>query len=270
MEKTLHGHKSRINQCSASELNYIMSCSEDKTYKIWDVNSFTEILTISPKFSIFSAVMFNDKFHEINNENVIVLSSSSNTEDPIMFYDIQGFKIKELVNPEEKKHFCYTLSYFHSQKNRKTYLFAGYGNSNVVLFDIKTNEVVKKYNNSGPIYSIVANLENSDEEWLYFSSHDGYLKKVMISDETKIVDCYLKSSVNDICIWNSEYLLCSLNDGTIRVFRLDTLTEVLVHEKVHNSYVVNLIKISDDYNQTTSLLTLGFDGNIKMLKNFSC
>ena len=117
-------------------------------------NFFTEIYKIDAGKPIISAVIFKDKFEELNDSEpndtikIYALVSFHDANLPLRMYKLNGINggelIREIENPV--KQLCYTINFFYDEIYGRSCFFFGFSKSYVKIYDLKSNlknEVLK-------------------------------------------------------------------------------------------------------------------------------
>lgn len=134
------------------EKRWLYVCNNEGFLKVYEINSFKnfhEIYSINTfsKQHISSAIIFEDKFQEIEEEKFTNTEVQSNIYAFICLNDeMKSIKlyrflkktteiVREIRNPV--KNSCYSVNFYYDEDSKKTKLFFGFSKSYVKLYDIK-------------------------------------------------------------------------------------------------------------------------------------
>ena len=223
----------------------LMSVSSDNNnIIIWDVcclKCILNIIKVKDSGVLFSACFLNDK------DNIFILSSNCSTSpfcikfEPIKVFDLNGKKIKEIENSNDKTYFINTYYDNNSSKNFIITCNFNYLKS----YDYEKNEIYKKYydKDDGAHYTFII-YESENKINLMESSNSGivriwdfhsaaFLKKISVRDKR----------IFGICLWNNENLFVGCEDGKIRLIEIETGDVVTIMEG-HTDMVLTIKKVN--------------------------
>ena len=207
--------------------------------KLWNIdnnniNCLLNLKNINESGHLYSACILND-----NNNNYIV--TSNNNSENIKIFDLNGKKIKEINNSNDKTNF---IDIYYDNKLSKKYILTG-NKGYIKSYDYNKNEIYKQYsdNDDKDHFCIIIN-ENKKEIKIIESSYDGNLriwnfhsgelfKRIKISNE----------GLREICMWNNDYIFIGCDDKTIKLIELEK--GIIIKElKGHNNTVISIKAIN--------------------------
>ena len=211
-------------------------CIDSREIKIWDNNKYECLLKISniyKKGEIHSACFFN-----YNNEVYIALSNFHPYNSyPIYIYDINGKKIKNLSQSNDKINFVDSFYYIEKNTNNKiTYIITANEDS-IRSFNYNKDSLYHKYydKDDNGHYSFIINEKDLIIQ-LIESSKNGYIRIWNFDSGELISKINLKcNGLYDICEWeddlifigseNQKIILLDLIHGEIKA-KLDSNNQV--------------------------------------------
>ena len=218
--------------------------SDDNNIIIWDLCSLKCILNIvkvNNSGVLFSACFLNEQ------DNIFILTSNCSSNpfqlnfEPIKLFDLNGKRIKEIQNSNDKTFYIDT---FYDNNLSKNFIITC--NMNYLKsYDYEKNKIYKKYydRDDGAHCTFII-YKNENDINLMESSNSGIvriwnfhtaelLKKISIQNER----------IFGICRWNKEYLFTGCFDGKIRLIQIDTGIVVKTFEG-HKSIVLTIKKLN--------------------------
>jgi WD40 repeat protein len=170
--KIYKGHTDKINSLLfSSDANYLLSCSNDSTVKIWDLKSDKLLNNIKTKKTInVVAISDNSNFIAYDNDNEIVIRSfngdkqiailkghfkginslkfspdgnflaSGSSDSTIILWNTRTWKIKKILKGQNDE--ISALDFHISSK----YLASGGKNGSLVIWNIKKNQIIQTIN----------------------------------------------------------------------------------------------------------------------------
>ena len=202
------------------ELNkqdFILSSSQDKSIKLWELFSLKNLLTINhfseSIYILCEMIFFNDR---IQNDYYIITSA----DQELKIWNKQGENIKTFTHENS-----YLNKYY---ENFKYYIIHG-NEGKIGIRDIENGEIIHKYGeNDDKGYHWVEITSIYDKKRVIGAHyHDGYLK-IFDYDSEKLVKKfpYEKTEHNfSFCLWNEKYILVGYI-YSIRLFNIDEGTMV--------------------------------------------
>ena len=187
--------------------------------KLWDISNCECLLNlenINTEGFLFSACFLND-----NNQNFIITSNGNYKEnyELIKVFDFNGTKFKEIEGSNEQTYF---IDRYYDNKLFKIFIITG-NEGYVKSYDYINNKVYNKYcdNDNTRHFSIIIKEEKEIIK-LIESSGDGNIRiwnfhSGEILKKIRVCDDYL----NDICLWNNNFLFVGCNDKTIKLINLE-------------------------------------------------
>ena len=180
----------------------------DKNIKIWNVHNWDCILNLTNIYN--HGFIYSACFLDINNTNYILTSNCNlyGDSDPIIVYDINGKKFKQIKDSYESTSFIDT--YF--DKSEKCYIITG--NSNFVKsYDYIINEEYNKYsdNYNNNHLSVIIN-ETEKITKLIESCYDGYIRVWDFNTAVLLNKIKIGDWLYGICLWNDSYLFVGCSD----------------------------------------------------------
>ena len=213
--------------------------AKDNCIKLWNINTLECLLHIhhlNKKGYLFSACFLSD-----NNNNYIITTNFSFYPEPIKLFDLDGNKIKE-INESGKS--TYFIDIYYDNKKSKIYVIVGTEDS-IKSFDYYENKIYKKYmneinsfsnniiindNGQGFVKLIESDRENKIKIWNF---HSGELLKI-IGD--------INNNINNLCLWNNEYIIASCYKGIIKLIEINN-GKIIKDFIFHKQFIITIIKI---------------------------
>ena len=243
--------------------DYIISSSDDKTIRVYDIYSnwdcVTEIKKSHSKDMLTACAFIN----EYDNSKYIVSGADF---ECVKVWDFDGKFICEIGKEEE---IC-CLNCFNDKYEKKYYVLNG-NNKDVKVYDFGTKELFKAYQEPNVIsyhYSIELYDKNGGYV-LYESDSEGIIRlwEFRTGELRQKIQC--GRILKGISIWNEEYVLASGANSTDNTIKLISIKDekVIKDFKGHTKGVCNIRKfIHPKYGE--AMISLGFDGTLKLwLKN---
>ncbi|ETO35435.1 WD-40 repeat protein [Reticulomyxa filosa] len=228
--KTFTGHASTVRSLDYSTFNsgqYICSGSEDKTVRVWNVESNKQILSFNGHSDYVFCVKFSQYHHHNHRRNVICSSSWDNT---IRFWDIKDNQQFQIFN----EHTDSVNGIEFSPFNGGRYLCSGSDDKTICLWDVETYKSLRTFN-----------------------GHNSWIWCVDISPLQSNNNHGDKSNSIGV-IGGNGYTICSgSEDKTIRLWDIETANQLIVikgHEDTVKSvkYGSNELGISGGANTILS------------------
>ena len=192
--------------------------ANDNNLKLWNVNSFeclTNIKNINKDGYLNSACLLN------NNNQIYIITSNFYyySFEPIKIFDLNGNKIKELNNSNDKTYF---IESYYDIKLSKNFIITG-NIGYVKTYDYNENIIYNKYtedNNKRLHYNIIIN--NIDKiTKLIESCADGNIRiwdfhSSELLNKIKVSNCGL----NSIFLINNDYLFVGCDEKKVKQINL--------------------------------------------------
>lgn len=215
--------------------NKLLSCSSDRTIKVWDIENKKLLLTfLGHENHVYG-------LHKIT-ENLFISFSLDRT---IKIWDLNLKKILRVIKTNNSSPICINTT--------KEYIFAGLGNGNINIYDLKTGKIIKEFNaHNDTINSIVI----SDK--YFFSTGRDRLIKVWNNNFTLKKEFLAHKSVIWKLLINSNILISISDDKNIKLWDTNTFDN-LENIQVHSDW------ISDISNDNKNIYTVSGDGTLSIL-----
>ena len=208
--------------------------SDDNNLKLWNISNFECILNLKKINNIGwlnSACLLTE-----NNKIYIVTSNCSNVyhEDiePIKIFDLNGCKINEIKNSNNKTFF---IDNFYDDKLNKIYIISG-NNGYSCSYDFKLRDIYHKYSDkNNERYNMCIFIQNIGKEInLIDTSCDGNIRLWDFhSAELKIKIFIDNYALYGIYLWNNNYIIVGCYDGTVKIVELKSkkiIKSLLLHD----------------------------------------
>ncbi|ETO14146.1 WD-40 repeat protein [Reticulomyxa filosa] len=198
--KTFIGHNDfvySIDYATFDSYQFICSGSEDKTVRVWDVETSKQIKILYGHLSFVSCVKFSPYHYHNNRRNVICSSSADKT---IRFWDVKNNQQFQIFNG----HTCHVYGIEFSPFNSGRYLCSGSYDNTIRLWDVKTSNLLHVFN--------------------------GHKYAVCCVDFSPLQSSTNNNGSNSIgVIGGNGYTICSGSyDNTIRIWDIETAKQLLV------------------------------------------
>ena len=241
-----------------TKIDYLISSSFDRNVKIWNVNDFSNFLTIYSAHqsnTIYSVCILCE---ENENKNYVITSC---TNDFMKIWDFSGKPVQKIGQMDENIYFVDT---FYDVKNNKYYILSG-NYSDVKSYEFKSGELYKRYRGVPQGWHMSAMVQEIKEQTILIESDgNGYVRMWEFHKANLIKSIFTNYMVNlrGICLWNDRYLFAGASDHQIKLFDIIEGKFIKCY-KEHTSSVCTLEKIkSKRYGEC--LLSQGLDGKIKI------
>ena len=205
-----------LDEINKRDLIMSVSCL-DNNIRIWNLNNFECIQNITNINNV--GILCSACFIKENNQIYIITSNynKNGNSECIKVFDLNGQKIKEINNSNEKTYF---IDIYYDKILSKNYIITG--NLNYVKsYDYSGHQLYHKYydNDKHSHMSILINnnkniiklIESSYETIRIWNFHSG-----LLLNKIKINDIFLFG----ICLWNDNYLFVGCSDNTIKLIEL--------------------------------------------------
>ena len=229
-----------LRHCIYNKKNIIMTVSpSEENIKLWDLSNCENITNINNIYSnpyLFSACFLNN-----NNQNYILSSSCSNgNPEPIIVFDFNGNKIKEINN---SKDITYSMDIYYDNYSSKCYIITG-NLDNLKAYDYGKNEVYHKYISDGEHYKVIIYQEDTIIKMLESSNKNNFIKiwdfhKGLLLNKIEINNA--KGNLR-ISLLNEKYLFIGDFDGKIKIFDLKK-GDIINDELYHQSRICSIKKL---------------------------
>ncbi|ETO01160.1 serine/threonine protein kinase, partial [Reticulomyxa filosa] len=136
------GHTDTVRSIDYSTLNgdkLLCSGSNDKTVRVWDVDTNQQIQSFKGHLSYIMCVKFSP-YHHYNNRRSVVCSASF--DKTIRFWDIKHNRQLRVFNEDTNSICCIEFSPFNGGR----YLCSGSRSNTIHLFDVKTSKLLHIFN----------------------------------------------------------------------------------------------------------------------------
>ena len=255
----------RYHLDNTNKRDLIISLSNwDNSIKLWNINNFELLLNIrriNQNGQLYSACFLND------NEQIYILSTNFamyGINDPIKIYDLNGKKIKEIDGTDDGTFFICT--YFDNKLSNNFILTANYGY--IKSYNYSKGEIYHEYSedNYNIHYSLVINNSDNITTKLIESSIEGIIRTWDFHTGdllNKITLC--ENPINNICLWDNDYLFAACGDKTIKI--VDLITNFYISSIECHKNCVNSLKKIIHPKYGKCLISQGCnEGSIKLLK----
>jgi WD40 repeat protein len=231
--------------------DFIITCSDDKTIKIWDadfhmeVHNLKNILTIKQDTvaTFRNAFVFTD----FNNKcNYIVAELSDYI---VAIYDQKGKFLWKIDK-------CYFLDIWEDCQLFETHLIVSYAGM-VKFYNLKTGDLTKEFLSHG-ILAIAVVVNNL----LVMADENGVIKTFdIIKHKLMNEQCISSSPILELIVWDIQFIIAGLANGKLEFYETKTLTKVRTIESGCEKVVYALPFIHPTYGP--SLAISGPSGNEK-------
>ncbi len=154
--KTLQAHEKTVT-CLLNKRNNLISCSDDKNIKIWNLETYACLKTLSGHTDLVRCL-------EISGENILFSGSDDKT---IKLWDIDNGTCIKTINFNGKV-FCL------KPLPDDLIVIGSSSNNNLVVYDFRSNEIIKKLAGHSNFVSCIKLIENN--EYLLSGSKDKIIK----------------------------------------------------------------------------------------------
>ncbi|ETO10671.1 WD repeat-containing protein, partial [Reticulomyxa filosa] len=209
----LNGHEDCVNDIDFSNFNgqFICSGSDDKTVRLWDIESGKQIRVFNGHLTYVYCAKFSLYHRNYHNRNVICSSSNDKT---IRFWDIKDNRQLKIFYENTHRIRTIELSTFSGGR----YLCSGSYDKTIRLWDIDTSNLL-----------------------CIFNRHEGCVRCVAISPLHSAKHNKNDSESNSIgVIGGNGYTICSgSDDNTIRIWDIEK-TKQSIEFKGHDNTVISV------------------------------
>ena len=213
----------------------------DNNLKLWNLQTWEcllNLVNINNNGYLFSACFFNE-----NKEILLITSNYDNIHtysEPIKIFDSYGQKIKEIENSNKKTYF---VDVYYDKYLSQNFIIACYIDS-VISYNYNKNEIYKKYYDFSSEEKSHSNtiIKNDDKiVKLFESCCDGIVRiwdfhaGLLLGRITVNEEC-----LNNICLWNENYLFIASDDGYIKL--VDLAKRKIIQNKCNESNEILTLK----------------------------
>ena len=218
----------------------ISASKNDNNIRIWNFNNWECIHNYTNINNV--GWLLSACFLKENNQIYIITSNcnkNGNSEN-IKVFDLNGHKIKEINNSNEKTYF---IDIYYDKILSKNYIIAG-NLGHTKSYDYANNQLYHNYNdNDGCSHISIIINNNKNIIKLIESSCDGNIRiwdfhSGLLLNKIKISEKALYS----ICLWNDDYLFVGCSDKTIRLIEINNGL-IIKSLTSHDNCVITVEKI---------------------------
>ncbi|ETO16653.1 G-protein beta WD-40 repeats containing protein [Reticulomyxa filosa] len=212
--KSFNGHKTNvycIDYLTFGDSQFICSGAEDKTIRVWDIETTEQIQIFTGHSDDVSCVKFSS-YHYCNQHSTVICSASS--DKTICFWDIKNDKSFQIFNGHTDGVYGIELSSFNGGR----YLCSGSHDNTVGLWDIETSRSLHIFNeHTNWVWCVdISPLQNND------NNNDNKNNSIGV-------------------IGGNGYTICSGSlDRTIRIWDIETTKQLIVFKG--HEYAVRSVK----------------------------
>ena len=226
----------------------IDGCNDIKIWDIFNCECILSIFEVYTKGRLFSACFLND------NNQIYILTSKGifgdESLEPIKVFNLNGNKIKEINDSNDKTHFIDT---YYDKTSYKNYIITG-NRGYAKSYDYNKNKVYHIYNdNKNYLNMDYKNYYSFNEEHnsiiinnneeiikLIDSSFDKYIRIWNFHSGQLLKKINAFFSINSIVLWNNNYLFIGCSNKSIKI--IDLKYEKIVKELYGHNSKVNSVK----------------------------
>ena len=223
IEQILYGHQDNIKKIIQNSFdNSLISCSEDKSIKIWSINNNNYIFN--------KELIINENIDSIVQSRNNEIISTSSSDFTVKFWDLKSFKNLSTISEIKCSPYPNSLS-----KLSNEYIgIGGWDNNGIYLINIDTRSIVKQieigyninviYNNDFDIFYTCEYKQDNEMKYYYeigqWKMDNSYNKIKCISKKYHIHNNLITSilKINKEKEMNTIYLTSSY-DKTIKVWK---------------------------------------------------
>ena len=208
-----------------SKVDYLLSCSMDRTIKLWNLNSLLCEVTVGNGYK--STFLFSSHIMQVNKTNYIITSVAD--PEPIKVYGFNGNIYKTITNGKDKVAFVDSWKNT-SISNEESYIISC-NNNDVKMFNFFNGKLFKTFQqkNCEASWHYSAFVAETELKSLLFESDNkGFIRiwdilSGVLNKSIKTPDCIV-----GILLWNENYVLGACKGG-IRIIDLksDTIVKTL-------------------------------------------
>ena len=216
----------------------VISLSYDNNIKLWNANNWeclSNFEEINKKGYLLSACFLIE-----NNNYYIITSNYSDNSELLKVFDLNGNKIKELINSGDDSSFIDT---YYDLKLNKNYIITG-NIGYVKSYDYNEEKIYHEYSeNDLEDHCSIIIYDKEDVVKIIESSGDGNIR-IWNFHTGELINklIIIKKRLFGICLWNDEYLFVGCEDKTIKLIELKT-GEVINNLIGYNKVVLSIKKI---------------------------
>ena len=241
--------------------DYLLTTTTEKSVIIYNVNNYTECLTISNCYTgtyMYSALLL---FDDLTNKNYIVTSSPN---DFIKFWNLDNGKF--IKNVGSKNDYTYFINLW---KNNDKYYIINANADNVKIYGTeKENQVYGEYSGKERNWHMCAFAEKiNDIDILFESDGRGDVRLWNLENHQliKCINCHTVS-LRGLCLWNQKYILAASSDRSFKIIDFEKGEFLSSIGGQHNNSLCTIKKIMHPVHGE-ALLTGSIDGTIKLWIN---
>ena len=261
----LKGHTSQLyiirHFCHLSQnKDYILSTSNSKSVKVWNLATFQLCLNINNCHTgsyLYSALLL---FDEAKQQNYVV-TSCPNEYMKVWNFD-NGNYIKDIGGTSDYTY--YINSWYHNDN----YYIINANSDNVKIYGMEnTKQLFGEYAGAQRTWHMSAFVEKiNGVEYLFESDGNGYIRmwNVETTKLYKSINCP-GCNLRGLCLWNHNFIIGASSDKSFKIVKIDE-ERVITMAGQHNNSVCSVMKIKHP-NYGECLLSGSVDGCIKLWAN---
>ena len=244
-------------------IDYLLTTTTEKSVKIYNLNTFTEYLTVSNCYTgtyMYSALLL---FDDLTNKSYIVTSSPN---DYIKIWNFENGKF--IRNIGSKSDYTYFINLWKT--NDKYYIIDANADNVKIYGTEKENQLFGEYSGTERTWHMCAFVEKlNDIDTLFESDGKGDVRLWNLETHQLIKKISCKSvSLRGLCLWNSKYILAASSDKSFKILDFENGELVASVSGQHYNSLCSIKKIMHPlYGE--ALLTGSIDGTIKLWVNKS-
>ena len=173
------------------------------------------------EYYLNSACFLEDK---LTNDIFIITSNFNfNSFEPIKVFDLEGNKIKEINNSNDK---TYIIVSYYDDITNKNYIATG-NMGYIKSFDFQENKMYNKFceQSRRPHFSLIFYKDENEKILkLIDSCYDGNIRIWNFHSSDLINKIKISNNINSISLFNENYIFVSCYDKIIRILNLKTET----------------------------------------------
>lgn len=260
--KLLKGHTAHIffaryYYCKATSKHLLLSSSNDKTVRVWDLTTYTSMKVFQNchyGLYLYSAMLVFD--YSLGKSYLV----TSCPNEYMKLWDLNTGK--HLHDIGQKNDYTYYINSWYYQK--EIYVINA-NSSTLKIYNIKgPNLLYKEFKAEKNSWHMSAFIENIQGiPYLFETDGNGYLRvwdveKGIITKSVSSPGC----SFRGLCLWNEQYVICASNDLGFKVIDIEAqkiAASITGHEKV-----VCSVKKATHSEYGECLITASIDGKVKL------
>ena len=238
--------------------DYIITSSNDRSVKVWDITKDNYDLYISNVHNGYYIYSVSLLCH-IHKETNYIITSCPN--EKMKVWDFSGAYLRNFGQSNESTYF---IDIFYN-KIQKKYFIINANSNDVKSYHFETGDLYQKYKGTPQTWHMSAVVNDVNDIFVLIESDGNGTIRIWNFDTAELLKSINSTnSINlrGICLWNDRYLFAAGNDSQVKLFDLEE-GKFVKSFKGHTSTVCTLEKIMHP-KYGGCLISHALDGKLKI------